>query len=270
MAGAAVLSVGHLPGLVCTIVLAWQVFEDAPVLLAANRDERLDRPSEPPARRDWEAGVVAPKDSEADGTWLGYNEHGLLVTITNRWDGRTVEGSRSRGLLVRDALANGSAPAAVRFVERELDSREYEGFHLLAVDSSAALLVTFDGTPEVRTLGPGVHVTVNVGVDGEYDIPTDRTAAGRRQVESAGTVRRALRPEPDEDGDRWLDRAGGVLGNHEFGVCLHGDGFGTRSSSLVGLGPTGPRFEFADGPPCETEFERVQASTPPGSLDSDR
>ncbi|HVQ18590.1 MAG TPA: NRDE family protein, partial [Actinomycetes bacterium] len=32
----------------CTVILAWQVIPDAPVILAANRDELLARPSDPP------------------------------------------------------------------------------------------------------------------------------------------------------------------------------------------------------------------------------
>jgi uncharacterized protein with NRDE domain len=256
------LSVDHVQVLVCTLTLAWQVFSEAPVALAANRDELLDRPSEPPQRRNWETPVVAPKDIAAEGTWLGYNEHGLLVTITNRWDGRDIEGARSRGLLVRDALACESAEAACRFIERELDARAYEGFHLLAADSRAALLVEFDGTRRVRTLDPGVHVIVNVGADGEYNIPTDRENDGRQQAANAEAVRGTLRPEPGEDAGAWLTRAGTVLGDHEYGVCIHGEGFGTRSSSLVRLGDQ-VRFEYADGPPCETSYDRVTASPSP-------
>jgi len=248
---------------VCTLTLAWQVFADAPVVVAANRHELLDRPSEPPRRRDWGAAVVAPTDTEAGGTWIGYNEHGLLVTITNRWDGREIEGARSRGLLVREALARESAEAAVRFVEHELDTRAYEGFHLLAADSRAAVLVEFDGGRRVRTLGPGVHVVVNVGADGEYAIPEYREAAGRQQAENAEGVREALQPEPGESAEEWLARAAEVLRDHEHGVCVHGDGFGTRSSSLVRLGKDGVTFEYADGPPCETDYEPVDVSLSP-------
>ena len=76
--------VRSLRGPVCTLVFAWQVFPDAPVVAAANRDELLDRPSEPPSVIEEEPGVVAPRDAEAGGTWIGYNEHGVLVAITNR------------------------------------------------------------------------------------------------------------------------------------------------------------------------------------------
>jgi uncharacterized protein with NRDE domain len=255
----ALLPPASIQQFVCTITLAWQSFEDAPVLLAANRDEQFGRSSESPRQRDWETTVVAPKDSEAGGTWLGYNDHGVLVAVTNRWTDHGLAGERSRGLLVRDALACESAERAIRLVERELDERSYEGFNFLAADEAAALLVEYDGTRRVRTLTPGVHVIVNVGADGVYDVPERRAEVGATQAANADAVLSALRPEPGEDGASWLDRAGAVLGDHEYGVCIHGDGFGTRSSSLVRLG-TETRYEFADGPPCETAYEPVPES----------
>jgi uncharacterized protein with NRDE domain len=242
---------------VCTFTLAWQVFEDEPVVVAANRDERDGRPSEPPARRDWERPVVAPRDEEADGTWIGYNDAGVLVGITNRWVEADLESERSRGLLVRDALRQDSAEDAIRYVERELDERSYDGFNLVAVDEAAALLVEYDGCRRVRNFDPGVHVVVNVGADGDYTIPSHRPEVSERQAANADTVRTALQPEPGAGSEGWLERAGTVISDHEYGVCIHGNGFGTRSSSLIRLGTESTTYEFAPGPPCETEFEPV-------------
>jgi uncharacterized protein with NRDE domain len=242
---------------VCTFTLAWQVFEDAPVVVAANRDEQLGRETHPPARRDWERPVVAPKDAEAGGTWLGYNDAGVLVSVTNRWSDADLGAERSRGLLVRDALRQDSAEAAVRYVERDLDAREYDGFNLVAADAGAAILVEWDGVRRVRQLDPGVHVVVNVGADGQYAIPAQRQAVGEQQAANADRLREHLRPEPGERSRAWLDRAAAAVSDHEFGVCIHGDGFGTRSSSLVRLGADGDSYEYADGPPCETPFESV-------------
>ena len=242
---------------VCTLTLAWQVFEDAPVVVAANRDELFDRPSESPSARDWEAAVVAPMDQDAGGTWLGYNEHGLLIGITNRWTDGPVDADRSRGLLVRDALGYETATDACRFVERELDARTYDGFNLVMADEAAAFLVEHDGARIVRNLQPGIHVVVNVGADGTYDVPEARSEAGQAQANNADAVRTALQPEPGETSSEWLDRAAEVLGNHEYGVCIHRDGFGTRSSSLIRLGTGTVEYRYADGPPCETAFEQV-------------
>ena len=242
----------------CTLVFAWQVFLDAPVVAAANRDELLDRRSEPPAVVEEEPRVLAPRDSEAGGTWIGYNEHGVFVAITNRWTGHEMTGERSRGLLVRDALCQSSAEEATRLVERELDDREYEGFNLVLADANAAVYVEYDGGTRVRNFEPGVHVVVNVGADGDYTIPADRSEAGERQAESADRIGAALAPEPGESSTDWLDRAAGVISDHDYGVCIHHDRFGTRSSSLITIGQEGSTYRFAAGPPCETEYRRVE------------
>jgi uncharacterized protein with NRDE domain len=244
---------------VCTLIVAWRVFEDAPVCVAANRDEAADRPSVPPRRWDTDPPVVAPRDERAGGTWLGYNAEGVLAAITNRW--KPGEGERSRGLLVGDALGERSARRAADRIEAELREREYAPCHLLVADAEDCLLAVHDGgdRPNVRRLDPGVHVVVNVGFDGEWFVPDRRRSFGRRQADNAERVREALRAESDEEASTWTDRAGTVLGDHEYGVCVHGDGFGTRSSSLVRLG-TERAFQYADGPPCETPFRRVGSS----------
>ncbi|MFB6235597.1 MAG: NRDE family protein [Halopenitus sp.] len=246
----------------CTLVLAWQVFADAPVVAAANRDERFDRPAEPPSVKEGIPAVVAPRDARAGGTWVGCNDAGVYATITNRWLSEDREGDRSRGLLVDDCLAHDSAEAAVRDVERELDEREYDGFHLVVADESGAYLVANDGRVDVTRLDPGVHVVVNVGGvvngRGRFTIPERRQDVGEQQAENARQLSDRLRPEPGESADGWLDRAGAALGDHDAGVCIHREGFGTRSSSIVRVGADGgTRFEFAEGPPCETAFEPV-------------
>lgn len=242
----------------CTLTIAWQVFAGAPVAVAANRDEALGRPAEPPARIEEEDDpvVVAPRDLEAGGTWVGYNEHGLFAGITNRW----VEGpagERSRGLLVCDVLRHSGAEAAARFVEREVEATEYEAFNLVVADADAAFLVEWDGLASVKQFHPGVHVVVNVGADHSFFVPESQPDRGLQQAENARAVREALAPEPGEDVDSWIDRAAGVLRDHDYGVCVHGEGFGTRSSSLIRLGEAGPRYQYADGPPCETPYRPV-------------
>ena len=242
----------------CTLIVAWRVFEDTPVCVAANRDEATDRPSIPPHVRDEDGKptVLAPRDDRAGGTWLGYNDAGVLVAVTNRWV--SGEGERSRGLLVDDCLSERSVSAAIGALETELRTRSYAPFHLLAADGNACLLVVHDGdgTCIRHRLSPGVHIVVNVGFDGEWFVPKQRPEAGRRQGRNADRIRSELQPKAGERAAEWTDRAGSILGDHDYGVCLHGEGFGTRSSSLVRLGADRV-FEYADGPPCESPFERI-------------
>lgn len=241
----------------CTLIVAWRRFEEAPVCVAANRDEATDRPSSPPQLRDGDPAVLAPRDLRAGGTWLGHNDEGVFVGVTNRW--MPGEGERSRGLLVDDALGALSAAAAIETVDSELRTREYAPFHLLAADGHDCLLVSHDeGGDEIRSLAPGVHVVVNVGFDGEWFRPEGRPDAGATQAANAERVRATLTPEAGETAAAWTDRAGAILGDHEHGVCIHREGFGTRSSALIRLGAD-RAFEYADGPPCEAAFRPVGA-----------
>ena len=243
----------------CTLVFAWQVFPDSPVVAAANRDEALDRPSVSPEIFGDGPRVLAPRDEEAGGTWIGVNDRDVFVAITNRWTDEDRVGDRSRGLLVRDCLEQPSAEDAVRLVERELDERTYEGFNLVVADPNAALLVEAAGSVAVRNFDPGVHVVGNTGADGRYAIPERRREHAEQQAENIDRLRTALTPEPGERGGAWLDRAAAAISDHEYGVCIHGDGFGTRSSSLVSIGEGGVSYRYADGPPCETDYHTVES-----------
>ncbi|AWB26808.1 NRDE family protein [Halococcoides cellulosivorans] len=246
----------------CTIVCAHRVLADAAVAVAANRDEALDRPAEPPRARGSDPVVVAPRDREAGGTWIGSSAAGLVVALANRWtDGPA--GDRSRGRLVADALAQPTLAAALRTVERDLDRRAFAPFSMLMADRQRAVLIEWTGRLRVRSLARGVHVVVNVGADGTYAASRDRPAASRRQMRVAETLRDALTARPTERASEWLDRASEWLADHHVGACVHGDGFGTRSSSLIALG-SDATFRYADGPPCRTQFRDIAA--PEGHL----
>ncbi|SEV93757.1 NRDE family protein [Natrinema salifodinae] len=249
----------------CTLTLAWRVFDDAPVAVAANRDEAFGRESVPPAVYRDEPLAVAPRDAEAGGTWIGYNEHGVFVGITNKWTDADLAGERSRGLLVADALAARSAAEARSIVEDATANAEYDGFYLVVADADQAVCYRWDGSLSATEFEPGVHVVVNVAVDDEVDAPSIRTDAGRDQAANARAVREVLAAGPNETAAEWLERAGAVLGDHEYGVCIHRDGFGTRSSSLIALGPETASYEFAPGPPCRTSYRPVDIAADIGS-----
>ena len=243
----------------CTLILAWQLFGDTPIAVAANRDEADGRPAEPPQVWDAESPrFVAPRDAEAGGTWVGYNEAGVFVGITNRWENvERLASERSRGLLVRDALGHESATAALDYVESELAAREYQPFHLVLADADAAYLLAWNGELTVHDLDPGVHVVVNVGADGDYFVPDRRPDVGVQQARNTDRVIEAVQPRGGETAAEWTTRARGILGDHEYGRCIHGDGFGTKSGTVIRVGAAGGAVEHAEGKPCETPFESI-------------
>lgn len=247
----------------CTLTLAWRVFPDAPVVVAANRDEATDRPSTAPAVREPAdtsgPRVLAPRDERAGGTWIGVNDAGVFAGITNRWTEGELAAERSRGLLVGDALAAPTAAEAANTVRDSVEEFEYDGFNLVVADDAHAILLEWDGERSVTHFDPGVHVVVNVGADETFDVPSHRPEIGERQAENARRVRAELAVRRDESVEEWSTRARRVLGDHDFGVCIHENGYGTRSASLVVVRATGEvAYEFAPGPPCETSFETVE------------
>ncbi|MFB6269881.1 MAG: NRDE family protein [Halobacterium sp.] len=229
----------------CTLAFAWQAFDEAPLVVGANRDEAVGRPSSPPAVQGSNPRVLMPRDEEAGGTWLGVNGHRVFVAVTNRYTERAdFGGERSRGLLVTDALAASNADEAIETVEREVADREYAGFNLVVADRRECVLLEWDGVLRTHALDQGTHVVVNRG----FDDGTEKSRA----------VRDALAGH--ETPTDWLAAARDTLRDHDTGACVHRDGFGTRSSSLVTVAADGTvDYEFADGPPCETDYERVDA-----------
>src|SRR3954465_1626292 len=101
----------------CLIAIAWQAMPGLPLLVAANRDEWRDRPAEPAQWWLDRAGVLAGRDLQAGGTWLGLSRSGPFAAVTNfpgPSDRRPT--ARSRGELVADFLAGNDEPPA--YVER--------------------------------------------------------------------------------------------------------------------------------------------------------
>jgi uncharacterized protein with NRDE domain len=247
---------------VCTLIAFHRVWKDVPLVIAANRDERYDRPASGPQ---WSGDplALAPRDEAAGGTWMGANMSGVWVGITNRRGVRPHDPThRSRGLLCRELLRAPSADAVVHALERlgEL----YNPFHIVCGDGGALYLVEYEeGRAETRAMGTGCHVVTNEPFD---------AAAHEPKVIRAWTLLEAAGLWPADIGSDapqgLFDALGAVLADHgAYGpdaICLHGGRYGTRSSAVWRIHhPFAPKerraFEvvYADGPPCATPFEPV-------------
>lgn len=123
----------------CTVVILLRPGHAWPVLIAANRDEMLSRPWQPPAAH-WpdRPGVVAGLDELAGGSWLGINREGVLAGVLNRRGSLgPAEGRRSRGELVLEALDHADADRAAEALTG-LDTRAYRTFNMVVLDNSRA------------------------------------------------------------------------------------------------------------------------------------
>ncbi|MEX2583490.1 MAG: NRDE family protein [Gemmatimonadota bacterium] len=181
----------------CLILLAHQTHDGYPLVLAANRDEFHSRPTAPAAFWSDAPEVLAGRDLESGGTWLGVNRSGRWAAVTNFRDAEAgVRAPLSRGRLVSDFLIRPvEAPAYLdEIVAREL---RYGGYNLLLGDGSDVFWTSNrrESEPAYRRLEPGVY-----GVSNHLlDTPWPKVERGKRELE------KILHDGSDPDPDRLLE-----------------------------------------------------------------
>jgi uncharacterized protein with NRDE domain len=240
----------------CVFSVAYRVLPDCPIFVLTNRDESTERPTlsprifsptRPNGSR-WFGGA----DERARGTWLGVNERGLLAAVTNRRTATVPANPRSRGLLCRDVLERGDDTVAegLAWVQSELAEHEYAGFNLILLTAQSARVVEWADDLQIRELAPGIHTIGNGRVDDAAD----------RRVQRAQRLVTALLEPPGRKWTECIDGAKDICRTHatgdEPGICLHGAGWGTVGSTVVGL-PLDARsslYHYAPGPPCRTPY----------------
>lgn len=248
----------------CTLVVAARVIPQFPLVIVANRDERKGRASSAPSR--WQ-GFLAPRDEVAGGTWLGINDHGVFVGITNRFLGPRDASRTSRGAIVVEALAGRSAREIHASMAR-LDPNRYNGFHLVYADERDVLASVSDGRELAQlSLGDGLSIVTerSFGAGGDAKRVSRIEAAWARIVNTGFDPARATTLLTDHDPADPLSA-----------TCIHLDelAYGTRSAMVLAIGRGGARATdgetnarmnvtmlWAEGPPCTTPFEKVDFAT---------
>ena len=162
----------------CLIVAAWRMHPELPLILAGNRDEFHARPAAP---ADWwpeTPELLAGRDLEAGGTWLGVTRSGRFGVVTNYREGSPRGGEVSRGLLLTDWLT-GTEPAEDFAVRLEREEQRYAGFNLLFGDLSTLRYHT-NREAASRELEPGIHGVSNALLD----TPWPKLVVTRRRLEA--------------------------------------------------------------------------------------
>jgi len=148
----------------CLILLAYQIHPEYPLIVAANRDEFLHRGTRPAQWWPEAPQLLAGKDLEADGTWMGVSMTGRFAAITNvREPDVTTPAPCSRGLLPR------------RYLEEEIDDQhfagllhqtknQYLGYNLL-FGNSKRLYYYSNRLDRLDTLTPGIYGLSNAQLD---------------------------------------------------------------------------------------------------------
>jgi len=228
----------------CVIALAWHADPRWPLVLAANRDERHDRPTEALHRWPEAPHLLAGRDLTAGGTWLGVSEQGRLAALTNIRGG-FVEDRPSRGELVSNVLLRPETPALEPLAG-------FNPFNLLLVGNGEVGL--WSNRPlSRRRLGAGVYAFANDG----FERPTPRTDDLRERLRGwfagGGDLEGLL--------DLLADATSAAGGADAEPLFLRSAVYGTRCSTVVRLDTAGGgeirerRFDADGRPTGESRFD---------------
>ncbi|MCP4334446.1 MAG: NRDE family protein [Gammaproteobacteria bacterium] len=162
----------------CLILFAWRKHADYPLIVIANRDEFYARPTRDAHWWD-DADILAGRDLEAGGTWLGLNRRGHFAAVTNvREPGGMKPGKKTRGDLTRDYLA-GSDSAEAYLQGLRVRDQDYAGFNLLLGDSRGLWFYS-NREQVIRPIEAGVYGVSN----GAFDEPWPKLSSGKDELEA--------------------------------------------------------------------------------------
>jgi uncharacterized protein with NRDE domain len=147
----------------CLILLAWRAHAEYPLMVAANRDEFHARPASAAAFWAERPSLLAGRDLQAGGTWMGVARSGKFAAVTNYRGAHEPSAAHSRGALVTGFLQDRQAPAGYMESVSE-KSNSYSGFNLLvAGDRELWWMSNRGGAP--RALEPGIYGLGNTLLD---------------------------------------------------------------------------------------------------------
>jgi len=150
----------------CIVAIAWQLFDELPLVLLSNRDEFFERPTE--SLHQWpDQPIYAGRDEQSGGTWLGihqekktgfFEQNGRWAAVLNFRDGvQAGTDERSRGALVTDFLTSDLSPMDFA---RSINLQDYAGFNLIIGDATQAVIVNNRGHAPTP-LYAGLHLLSN-------------------------------------------------------------------------------------------------------------
>ncbi len=223
----------------CLIVFAYNIHPAYPLVIGANRDEFFDRPTAPLAWWETHPHVLAGRDLQAGGTWMGVTDTGRFAAITNFRDpSRIKHKAPSRGALVGDFLC--SDTSAQTYLEQVRQSAEaYNCFNLIVKDESGLFYyANYQNQNRIQRLYAGVYGLSNHLLDTDWPkVKKARkklTSLMKQELvdeEAIFTLLTDRQPAPDAQlPDTGIEVAWERLLSSVF---IRSKTYGTRSSSVI-------------------------------------
>lgn len=162
----------------CILFIAYCSHPRYQLIIGANRDEHYMRPTALANFWPDEPSVLAGRDLEKFGTWMGVNMNGRFSALTNFRDpNEQVNGKQSRGHIVRQFLTSVETPA--QFLKRLQSERtNYPGYNVLVSDLDSFMYYS-NNENKIKQLQPGVYGLSNHLLD----TPWPKVEKGKRQLQ---------------------------------------------------------------------------------------
>jgi uncharacterized protein with NRDE domain len=233
----------------CLILVAWQSHPDFPLVIAANRDEFYTRRTRPAAWWGQAVSLLAGRDEEAGGTWLGINRRGRVAMLTNvRAPLERNPHAPSRGLLVLSALQS-PGPLSQWLGDNSRNTQGFNGFNLLVGEPlpvparamDAQLLYTSNRCPDSaetpRPLAPGIYGISNALLDTPWPKVTRAVGAFACQIANTVDTDALLRLMANRElaRDSELPNTGVPLDWERAlsAIQIRAKGYGTRATTIL-------------------------------------
>lgn len=238
----------------CVLALAWNVHPRWRLLLIGNRDEAHARPSA--ALQAWpdDPALLAGRDLEAGGTWMGVHAPDRMAVVTNVRDPHAAKDGASRGLLVSDFL-RGTRTAGQHAAALAADAARYRPFNLLLFDGASAHFVSNRPRVHGQVVADGVHGLSNGALDAPWPKVRRTKAALERWLAAGATgfapLFTALADDsPAPDAELPDTGVGLELERRLAPVFVRGARYGTRATTLVAVDRAGGGciIEYRFGP----------------------
>lgn len=173
----------------CLATLALDVSPRFPLVIAANRDEFMNRPT---ARLAWwdtpdKTSILSGRDLQAGGTWLGLTASGRLGLLTNVRDPANTDAQApSRGEIVPLWL-KGDKP--IQDLWPQWAMHGYNGFNLMALDFAQGECFWLSNTLAMpKRLEKGIYGLSNAELDTPWPKLLQLKAQTKRALTTAKTV----------------------------------------------------------------------------------
>lgn len=227
----------------------YKVVSEAPILVAYNRDEHIERQSQAPKIQSGRPRVICGIDRKSGGTWFGVNQHSMFCCCLNRFKKDVPFSPRSRGLLCRELLNCHSAQEAAQMAMSELDSGSYAGVNYVVGDMHSAHCIYGGNKIECIDINPGLHIFSNGNMDDPYDELQDYC---RRQLTLSRLDTSVAFLAVSS---RTFSRKAEFPGRKS--LVLEGDTYQTVSSILLSLTSSkhGAILQYAPGNPGDVNYD---------------